>query len=249
MADYGSVEWLEQQYQRTGSDPWGLDWRPTQLYRYGCMLAEVRRCLAERKAPSERVLDVGCATGEFSDLLRRSLPESSERAVTGMDLSTTAIERAHQRYPQVEFRTGGIEDQPADFEGAFDLVSCLEVLYYLPADRRGPALAALQGVLKPGGLLLISSMIGKSPHMNYVQLAEIVEQHFQIIADGRLTLWPLTSLEKIALKVARFVPRTSIDRYLPGRSGFSTMQRLSTFCGTFFGSSAESHAYIVAIKA
>src|SRR5262245_61870930 len=123
MADYGSVEWLEQQYKRTDSDPWGLDWRPTQLYRYGCMLGEVRRCLAERKASSQTVLDIGCATGEFSDLLRRSLPPDPARKVTGVDLSTTAIERARSRYPQVEFRNSGFEELPEHFAGSMDLVS------------------------------------------------------------------------------------------------------------------------------
>jgi SAM-dependent methyltransferase len=249
MADYGSVEWLEQQYKRTESDPWGLDWRPTQLYRYGCMLGEVRRCLAERKAPSQHVLDMGCATGEFTDLLRRSLPPDPARKVIGVDLSATAVERARSRYSQVEFRNGGIEDQPRHFSGTLDLVSCLEVLYYLPSERRALAIDAVHSVLRPGGLLLVSSMIGKSPHMNYVQLAETVERRFQIVADGRLTLWPLVAIEKLALKVARFAPRTSIDRYLPGRGAHTTMRRLSALSGTFFGSTAESHAYIIAVKA
>src|SRR6185437_8001976 len=110
MSSYGTAEWFETAYRRSASDPWGLDWRPTQLFRYGRMLSELLRCAGEQSI--ERVIDVGCATGDFTDLVRRALPPNSARRVVGMDMSSTAIERARHRHPDLELHAAPLGDLP-----------------------------------------------------------------------------------------------------------------------------------------
>ena len=249
MHAYGTREWLESQYQRSTSDPWGLNWRPTQMYRYGRMIAELTVVRESRNAPMDCVVDVGCATGEFTELLRRSLPESAGRRVVGVDVSQTAIERARKRHPQVEFRVAALDELSRHFPGSADLISCLEVLYYLPLEGRLPALEALHSALRPGGLLLVSSMIGKRPYLNQRELAALVQQRFQIVSGGCLPLWPLTTIEKVGLALARFAPHASPNSFLPGRTGFNVMRRLAAACGATLGGRANSHTYLVAERA
>ncbi len=249
MDAYGTREWLESQYRRSSSDPWGLNWRPTQMYRYGQMIAALTSVRESRNAPLDCVVDVGCATGQFTELLRQSLPESALRRVVGVDLSQTAIDRARKRHPHIEFRVAGLDELSRHFPGSADLISCLEVLYYLPPEGRLSALEALHSALRPGGLLLVSSMIGTRPYMNLPELAALVRPRFQIVRQGCLPLWPLVSIEKIGLTFARFAPHASPGSFLPGRRGFNIMRRLAGACEATLGGRANSHAYLLAERA
>jgi ubiquinone/menaquinone biosynthesis C-methylase UbiE len=212
------------------------------------MLAEVCRCLHQHQIAAESILDVGCATGDFTELLRRLLPENAARRLVGMDLSETAIERARSRYPHVEFCNGQIDQLPQRFADAFDVICCLEVLYYLKLEQRELALESVRLAMRQGGLLLVSAMTGKPPYVNHDELRAMVARHFQIIAGGRLTLWPLTQIEKVMLSTSWRVPRVSIERFVAGRRGFKVMQVLSRMCRVMFGRHAQSHSYVLALR-
>jgi SAM-dependent methyltransferase len=245
MSRYGSREWFEAAYRQTARDPWGLTWRPTQLYRYNVMASELDRCISAQHLAVDSVVDVGCATGDFLNLLAESLPHGRQRRLIGADLSGTAIDRARSRYPHLEFWISGLDALPQQLAAPADLVCCLEVLYYLAAEDRPRALATLRSILRPGGLLLVSSMTGAAPYMDYQQLCALVGQEFHIVAAAGLDLWPLVSLEKLALRT-RLSPKFELSRFRPGRTGFEVMRRLARCCGALFGKRARSHAYVIA---
>lgn len=73
----------------------------------------------------DRVLDVGCGKGTFTHLLKRR-----NNHVLGIDVSPTAIRKARQSYPDVEFRQGDARDLAA-FGGGFDLVVTMGTLIYV----------------------------------------------------------------------------------------------------------------------
>lgn len=105
------------------------------------------RSLVPRDRPLA-VLDVGCGTG----LNARELANMGHR-VTGIDLSPVAIEK---------FKALGFEGQVCDVceglpfgEGSFDLVYASEVIEHV-SDTES-FLAQLSRVLKPGGLLMLST--------------------------------------------------------------------------------------------
>ena len=245
VSRYGSREWFEAAYRRTARDPWGLTWRPTQLYRYAVMMSELERCVSARHLAVDSAVDVGCATGDFLNLLAESLPPVRQRRLIGVDLSATAIERARSRYPHLEFLISGLDALPQQLAGPADLVCCLEVLYYLAAEDRPRAIATLRSMLRPEGLLLASSMTGAAPYMDCRQLCELVAREFHIVAAAGLELWPLVSLERLALRT-RLAPQFDLERFRPGRSGFEVMRRLARGCGALFGKRAQSHAYVIA---
>lgn len=73
--------------------------------------------------PGAKVLDVGCASGGFFNIMR-----SYEPAVeyTGIDLSATAVEMAQARYPEAIFVINEGFSLPFE-DNTFDLVHCTSV--------------------------------------------------------------------------------------------------------------------------
>ena len=80
--------------------------------------------------PGARVLDVGCASGGFFNIMRTLEPAID---YTGIDIAEPSIEAARQLYPDANARfmvTDGLEI-PFD-DGEFDLVHCTSVLVIEP---------------------------------------------------------------------------------------------------------------------
>ena len=106
------------------------------------------------------VLDVGCGGGLLSEALARS-----GARVTALDLAPELIEVARLHLLETRAREPGIEveylqcsaEQLADQRpGAFDVVTCMELLEHVP----DPAalLAACMQLLRPGGALFVSTL-------------------------------------------------------------------------------------------
>jgi SAM-dependent methyltransferase len=114
-----------------------------ELARYSVLIGYVRH---REGRPS--ILDVGCGTG----LLRDRLPTGEVGQFVGIDPSAVAIETARGRgHENAEYHVAELPDPGL---GHFDLVVCNEMLYY-PEDLDA-LLAAIDGVLAPGGWLLTS---------------------------------------------------------------------------------------------
>jgi SAM-dependent methyltransferase len=98
----------------------------------------------EQKDP--RILDLGCGTGWLSGILGRFGP------TTGLDLSSAAIERARQLYPDVGFVAGDLFSAPLPHR-AFDAVVSLQVIEHV--EDQGRFVDRVADVLRPGGHLLL----------------------------------------------------------------------------------------------
>ncbi|MEU6020176.1 bifunctional NAD(P)/FAD-dependent oxidoreductase/class I SAM-dependent methyltransferase [Micromonospora sp. NPDC047134] len=152
-----------------------------------------------------RALDVGC--GEGADAVW--LAERGWR-VTGVDISTTALERAarHARAAG-ELLAQRIEWVHTDLlhgevkEGAYDLVSA-QFMHLPPQDRR-ELYARLAAAVAPGGLLLIvghhpQDLWSRAHRMHYPEMMFTAEQ---VAAD----LDP----QRFEVLVAQARPRTAVD--------------------------------------
>jgi len=93
------------------------------------------------------ILDVGCGTGGNLSLLQRY------GRATGVELDNAARELANQRQ-QGEVLPGRLPDDLPFAAHSFDLVVLLDVLEHLEDDRA--SLAALGGLLKPGGRIVLT---------------------------------------------------------------------------------------------
>ncbi len=99
----------------------------------------------------KEVLDAGCGVGYGCEILA----EGGASRVVGLDIATEAIEGAIVRAGSIaEFVLGDLEQLPFT-TGSFDVVVCFEVIEHLR--RRELALDELRRVLRPEGVLIVSS--------------------------------------------------------------------------------------------
>ena len=108
-------------------------------------LVEDAAIAAVAETAPERVVDVGCGTGDLTERLARA----AEVPVVALDLSARMAELAAAR--GLVALTGDIEHLPFADE-SFDAVLANRVLYHLPVLDAG--VAELARVLRPGGRLV-----------------------------------------------------------------------------------------------
>jgi SAM-dependent methyltransferase len=120
-----------------------------------------------------KTLDAGCGVGWGTALLA----EPAETAV-GVDISLLAVSEARRRYGDVaEFREGDLHRLPFG-DDEFDVIVCFEAIEHLA--EPGRALDEMHRVLRPEGLLLISSPNrGVYPEGNPFHLHELTSEELE----------------------------------------------------------------------
>lgn len=103
-------------------------------------------------APTDRVLDVACGTGEFERLI---LKENPKQNMVGVDISDEMLTIAQQKlqpYPNVCFQHASVSALPFP-DASFDIVISANAFHYF--DDPVVALQEMKRVLKPHGNLTI----------------------------------------------------------------------------------------------
>ena len=90
----------------------------------------------------ERILDVGCGTGQLSAQIAAAGAE-----VVGMDLSVEMVEAAHEQFPDLSFAVGDARD--FSFAEPFDAVFSNAALHWVKSPEE--VLACIVACLGPGG--------------------------------------------------------------------------------------------------
>ena len=119
-------------------------WLQRQLRLYGL----TKRCRTVAKlAKGGRLLDVGCATGDFIALMRNY----GQWSVVGIELDERAASLARERYGLTV--VNGSIDQVDLAPASFDVVTLWDVLEHLPDPRQ--SLLRIATWLRPGGCLVV----------------------------------------------------------------------------------------------
>ncbi len=102
-----------------------------------------------------RVLDVGCGGGLLSEALAQAGAQ-----VTAIDLAPDLVKiaRLHglESGVKVDYRVQSVEALAAEQPGAFDAVTCMEMLEHVPDP--GAIVAACATLLEPGGRMFVSTL-------------------------------------------------------------------------------------------
>lgn len=107
-------------------------------------------------APGERVVDLGCGTGDVAIMAAEMVLPDGE--VSGVDASAEMIALASQKAvnsrARIDFHLAPMEELPfADCR--FDVVLCCQALHHVPREAKFQALSEMHRVLKPGGRLIL----------------------------------------------------------------------------------------------
>jgi 2-polyprenyl-3-methyl-5-hydroxy-6-metoxy-1,4-benzoquinol methylase len=96
----------------------------------------------------KRCLEIGCATGEFCDLLA-----NSGAVTTGVDLSTFVIQKAREWYPSLDFRSGAIE--VASGSRKYDAVFGFELIEHVISPKQ--FLFAIMELITDAGIFVLTT--------------------------------------------------------------------------------------------
>ncbi|AFY94345.1 class I SAM-dependent methyltransferase [Chamaesiphon minutus] len=134
-----AIPWADRELNYWLSD-WILSWR-------GSANEQSKLVLQDR-----RVLVVGCGLGDDAEYLAQFGAK-----VTAFDLSQTAIDWCHQRFPdsQVNYQVVDLFTAPADWKLSFDLVIEIYTIQALPANIRPQAIDCIGNFVAPNGKLLV----------------------------------------------------------------------------------------------
>jgi SAM-dependent methyltransferase len=133
-------------------------------------IESAHRKLADQAAleSAERVLEIGCGTGNLALLVKRIRPQLE---VVGLDPDPKALARAARKARRaglpLELDRGFADELPYA-DGSFDRVLSSLMFHHLEADLRGPSLRQALRVLRPGGSLHLMDFGGDSHHLHGV---------------------------------------------------------------------------------
>ena len=162
-----------------------------------------RYTFARELAGGRRVLDFGCGTGYGTALLAEVAD-----SVLGVDIDGSALQWAQDshRFPNLSFEWrsdlgAGLPDQ------SFDIITCLEMIEHVDEATQIEAVKNFSRLLKPGGLLVISTPnpevtknYGPNPYhireMNEQEFRQLLGRHFSNLAVLRQWIRPAIAIDR-----------------------------------------------------
>jgi SAM-dependent methyltransferase len=141
---------FEEMYQDI-DDPWGCaassDSFDNEIFRL--MVSQDFMNLTQKA----KILDIGCGSGDSTHrLLSLILSSVDVVEMSGIDVSLTAISKANQRYPSINFQVKNILFDDIDSE--LNCICLSEVIWYILDDLRG-VFGKLVNSLAAGGIVAI----------------------------------------------------------------------------------------------
>lgn len=162
----------------------GLSSKESQLTKFHAVLNLIP------EAGDYSLLDIGCGTGVFEELLLKHYPSLRIKAI---DVSKEQLRMARDKDLEVEFEFGSILDIPYP-DSSFDIVTCIGVLQNFNGSLSN-AITEMKRVLTKGGVIFLVTMdsecvdiksgkINKNPLNTYYvpeELGEMLEHNGFII--------------------------------------------------------------------
>jgi ubiquinone/menaquinone biosynthesis C-methylase UbiE len=140
-------------------------------------LPQLHDVIAGRDQRRLRLLDIGCGTGRFLDLVKQVWPRLPS---LGLDLSEPYIgyaKRYLSRWSRINLLVGNAESIPAP-DASFDVVTSIFMFHELPPAVRSIIFGECARVLKPGGRIVLVDSLQRGDEPDYEGLLELFPQNY-----------------------------------------------------------------------
>jgi len=140
--------WFEPLYAAAEQGETHVPWDRGAPNRWLAAWAEANR----PRGAGRRAIVVGAGLGDDAELVA----ELGFKTVA-FDVSPTAARLARERFPdtRVDYRAADLLELPMAWRGAYDLVVEIRTVQSLPSAPRPAAIAAIGGLVAPGGTALV----------------------------------------------------------------------------------------------
>jgi SAM-dependent methyltransferase len=138
---------------------------PVVAWSHGSRFAQAAKLA--REAGGGRLLDYGCGDGTFIGLTHGTFADA-----TGADVDDRQLDDCRRRFASL-FAVRFVSTRSLDGEahrGAYDVITCMEVLEHCVDDERRAVLERLVQLCRPGGRIIISVPIEIGPALAGKQL-------------------------------------------------------------------------------
>ena len=152
--------------------------------------------ILEKENP-DRVIDIGCGNGQ----LCKSISDSLDSDIVGVDNDNEGIEIAKKAYPNLRFYKFGVQDDPDELINSqngqlFDLAVTTEVIEHLYSPHL--LLDYAYKVLKPNGKIVITTPY----HGYWKNLALSIfdkwdDHHTPLWEGGHIKFWSIKTISKL----------------------------------------------------
>ncbi len=162
---------FEPMYAASSTEGEGLPWAHMQAN--GQLVEWLDGQAPKTHRRNQRAMVTGCGLGDDAEEIARRGWE-----VMAFDVAESAIRLCLERFPQssVDYRIADLFRPPDDWRGAFALVFDNRTVQSLPYELQPRAMAAVAGLVAPGGTLVVVTEIVGPEHLSqgppYRMLAE-----------------------------------------------------------------------------
>jgi ubiquinone/menaquinone biosynthesis C-methylase UbiE len=140
-------------------------------------LPQLHEAIAGRDQRKLRLLDIGCGTGCFLDLVKQVWPRLPS---LGLDLSEPYIRHAKRhlgRWSRINLIVGNAESIPLP-DASYDAVTSIFMFHELPPGARRTIFGECARVLKPGGRLVLVDSLQRGEERDYEGLLDLFPQNY-----------------------------------------------------------------------
>lgn len=157
----GKLEFIGdfESFYQNNDDPWGQSGKSSSLMKY---YASSRKKLLQQisSLPNNKdICELGCGLGYVTSFLNENLPGC---IVDGIDISHTAIKKANNLFPYLNFTVGNIcSNDLTIIDKQYDVVILNQILWYILKDLC-IVFDNINKLLKQNGYLIISTLFLKN---------------------------------------------------------------------------------------
>lgn len=124
-----------------------------QTLLFGPSRRALLKKIQELKIEAPKVLDIGCGTGQFAEVL---FHEVAGAKVWGLDLVRGMLQGGNGRWAHYNQRIQPVQGDSERLpfaDGSFDILTCANSFHHYPNQQA--AISEMKRVLKPGGALML----------------------------------------------------------------------------------------------